>query len=152
LIRGSNSLFRGMARDIAAVWDAAKAKTSAATRASVMAWRHLTKGARLPTLEPMTHTSPPNSPRVVDRLRAKLIAAFAPSRLEIIDESHLHAGHAHGHPQGESHFRVEIASLQFDGKNRVARQRLIHAVLAEELAGPVHALSLTALTPDEIAR
>ncbi len=88
---------------------------------------------------------------VLDRIRAKLTAEFHPDRLEIVDESHLHAGHAHAraNPGGESHFRVAITAAAFVGLSRVARQRRIYAVLAEELAGPVHALSVTASTPAE---
>ena len=79
----------------------------------------------------------------------KLEAAFAPDRLEIEDQSHLHAGHAGARDGGESHFRVAIVARAFDGKSRVERQRLIHQCLAEELAGPVHALSIAARAPGE---
>ncbi len=86
---------------------------------------------------------------VEDIIRRKLTEAFQPERLEVENESHLHHGH-HGSPQtGESHYRVLLAADAFDGVNRVERQRKIYAVLAEELAGPVHALALTAVTPDE---
>ncbi len=88
---------------------------------------------------------------VADTIRTKLAQAFSPARLEIVDESHLHAGHAGARPEGESHFRVDIVSDSFKGQNRVARQRAVYAALAEELAGPVHALSLTTRTPDEAA-
>ena len=87
--------------------------------------------------------------RVADRIRLKLNAALQPSRLEIVDDSHRHAGHAHAPKGGESHFNVEIVASAFAGENRVARQRRIYAILAEELAGPVHALALTTLTPEE---
>ena len=86
---------------------------------------------------------------VADRIRAKLAQALVPSRLAVRDESHRHAGHAGARPEGETHFHVEIAAAVFAGKSRIARQRLIYQVLAEELAGPVHALSLIALTPEE---
>ena len=79
----------------------------------------------------------------------KLEAAFAPDRLEIEDQSHLHAGHAGARDGGESHFRVAIVARAFDGKSRVERQRLVHQCLAEELAGPVHALSIVARAPGE---
>lgn len=85
---------------------------------------------------------------VAGRIRAKLNEAFAPSRLVVVDESHLHAGHAGARPEGETHFRVEIVADVFTGVSRVERQRRVHAALAEELAGPVHALSITALSPD----
>lgn len=87
--------------------------------------------------------------RVADQIRRKLTAGLTPARLEVIDESHLHAGHAGARPEGESHFRVEIVSRTFQGKSRVDRQRLVYRILAEELAGGVHALVVKALTPQE---
>jgi BolA protein len=87
--------------------------------------------------------------RTIDRLRRRLTAAFAPTRLEIEDESHRHAGHAGARPGGESHFRVIVVATAFAGQSRLARQRAIHAVLADELAHQIHALSITALTPSE---
>ena len=89
--------------------------------------------------------------RVADTIRDKLNARFAPTRLEIIDESHRHAGHAGARPEGETHFALTIVSAAFSGESRVARQRLVYQTLAEELATRVHALSLTTLTPDEDA-
>ena len=87
--------------------------------------------------------------RVADRIRRKLEAAFAPTRLTVVDDSARHAGHAGAHPEGETHFNVEIVSAAFIGLGRVERQRRVYAILAEELAGPVHALSLAALSPEE---
>jgi BolA family transcriptional regulator, general stress-responsive regulator len=89
---------------------------------------------------------------VADTLRAKLTAAFAPQRLQIVDESHRHAGHAGARPEGETHFNVEIVSAAFAGRSRVDRQRLVYAALAAELRERVHALALKTLTPDEDAR
>ncbi len=89
---------------------------------------------------------------VADTIRRKLTGRFAPTRLHIVDESHRHAGHAGARPEGETHFAVTIVSAAFDGQSRVARQRLVYQALAEELAGRVHALSLTTLTPDEDRR
>ena len=86
---------------------------------------------------------------VARALRAKLEAAFAPERLEIVDDSARHAGHAGAREGGESHFTVVVVSAAFEGLNRVARQRAVNAALAEELAGPVHALSIKALAPGE---
>jgi BolA protein len=86
---------------------------------------------------------------VHERLQRKLTAAFTPDRLEIEDDSARHAGHAGAHPGGESHFNVVIRSAAFEGVSRVARQRMVYAALAEELAGPVHALSVKALAPGE---
>lgn len=88
---------------------------------------------------------------IADRLRAKLNQALAPQQLEIHDDSAKHSGHAGAREGGESHFSIRVVSGRFEGLNRVARQRLINAALAEELAGPVHALSLQALTPAEYA-
>lgn len=84
-------------------------------------------------------------------IESKLSAHFAPIALTIVDESHLHAGHVGARPEGETHFRVEIVAAAFAGRSRVDRQRLVYAVLADELAGPVHALSVRALTPAEAA-
>ncbi len=87
--------------------------------------------------------------RIADRLRAKLQDAFSPERLEIVDDSSRHAGHHSAPEGGESHFNVVIVSPAFAGVGRVERQRRVYAALAEELAGPVHALSLRALAPGE---
>ena len=89
--------------------------------------------------------------RVADRMREKLTTALQPTRLVIRDDSERHAGHAAARPEGETHFHVEIVSAAFTGLNRVARQRCVYALLADELAGPVHALALATLTPEEAA-
>lgn len=86
---------------------------------------------------------------VAETMRRKLTERFAPSKLDIVDESHRHAGHAGARPEGETHFALTIASTAFDGLDRVARQRLVYETLKDELASRVHALSLTTLTPDE---
>ena len=86
---------------------------------------------------------------VADTMRRKLTERFAPSRLDIIDDSHRHAGHAGARPEGETHFTVTIVSDSFAGLNRVARQRLVYQALADELASRVHALALTTLAPGE---
>lgn len=83
------------------------------------------------------------------RIEDRLTAAFAPERLEVTDDSALHAGHAGARPGGESHFSVTVVSAAFAGLNRVARHRAVNAALSEELAGPVHALAIQALAPDE---
>ncbi len=82
-------------------------------------------------------------------LRQKLDAAFAPSALEIIDESHLHAGHAGARPGGNSHFRVRIVSDAFRGVSRVQRHQKIYGALAEEMK-TIHALAIDAKTPEEL--
>jgi BolA family transcriptional regulator, general stress-responsive regulator len=86
---------------------------------------------------------------VADTIRSKLINRFTPARLDVIDDSHRHTGHAGARPEGETHFTVTIVSAGFAGLSRVARQRLVYQTLAEELATRVHALSLTTLTPAE---
>jgi len=90
---------------------------------------------------------------VAETIERKLTARFAPTRLEIVDDSARHAGHA-GHPGGagqggETHFSVVVVSTAFAGLGRVARQRLVYDTLAEELRGGVHALALTTLAPGE---
>lgn len=82
-------------------------------------------------------------------IRAKLIEAFEPIRLDVINESDLHAGHRGSPGSGESHFRVLIVSPQFAGASRLDRHRRINEVLAAELKGGVHALALKALAPGE---
>lgn len=89
---------------------------------------------------------------VKDSMERKLSDGLSPIRLAVIDDSHRHAGHAGSRPGGESHFSVEIVAAAFDGKGRVERQRMVYALLADELAAGVHALGLTTLTPDEEAR
>ena len=86
---------------------------------------------------------------IAETIREKLRAAFAPSRLEVEDDSARHHGHAGARPGGESHFNVVIESAAFAGTLKVARQRMVYRALADELAGPVHALSLRALAPGE---
>ena len=86
---------------------------------------------------------------VAATMQQKLTDRFAPMRLEIIDDSHRHAGHAGARPGGETHFSVTLVSETFRGMGRVARQRLVYQTLADELAGSVHALALTTLAPDE---
>jgi len=87
----------------------------------------------------------------------KLRAALAPIQLDIIDESALHAGHFHAGQEsahragGETHFRLVVVSALFEGHGRVARQRMIYQLLADEIAGGVHALAMTTLTPSEAA-
>jgi BolA protein len=84
-----------------------------------------------------------------DVIAQKLTAAFAPSELSVEDESARHEGHAGSRPGGETHFRVRIVSPAFAGLGRVERQRRINEALADELHGPIHALTMTVLTPGE---
>ena len=82
------------------------------------------------------------------RLRRRLTAEFAPLELSIVDESHLHAGHA-GAAGGQSHFRVRIVAEAFRGISPVARHRLVYAALADMLKSDIHALAIEALPPAE---
>jgi BolA family transcriptional regulator, general stress-responsive regulator len=84
-----------------------------------------------------------------DVIAEKLTQAFSPERLEVIDESHLHAGHAGAQPGGETHFRVRIVSQAFRGKSRIDRHRMVNATLVRELQGGVHALAIRAAAPGE---
>lgn len=91
---------------------------------------------------------------IAAKIREKLIAALHPERIEIEDDSWKHAGHHHeggidGRDGGESHFNLTVVSAAFEGQGRVQRQRTVNAVLRDELAGPVHALSVRALAPGE---
>ncbi len=83
------------------------------------------------------------------RMEDKLKAALRPLALTITDDSASHAGHAGARPGGESHFTVDIVSAAFAGQSRIARHRLVNQALAEELAGPVHALVIRAKAPGE---
>jgi len=77
-----------------------------------------------------------------ERLRAKLDAAFAPDHLEVIDESEQHRGHGGWREGGGTHFKVVMRAAALNGLGRVERSRAVHRVLAEDLAGGVHALAL----------
>ena len=81
--------------------------------------------------------------KIANQIREKLEREFNPLSLNILDESHLHAGHAGAREGGESHFHVEIISAAFKDLSRVDAQRKVYGALKEELAGPVHALRLT---------
>ena len=86
-----------------------------------------------------------------DRIATKLTAALQPSVLDIHDDSHRHAGHTGENPDGhgETHFKVTAVSAIFAGQSRVARQRLVYGVLAEELNERIHALELVLRAPGE---
>ncbi len=80
--------------------------------------------------------------RVADEIHQRLQAAFDPSALEVVNESHKHAGHAGDDGSGESHFRVRIVSPAFAPMTRLARHRSVHAALGPDLVGRIHALAL----------
>jgi BolA protein len=90
--------------------------------------------------------------RVEAGIKEKLLKAFSPQHLVIENDSHKHAGHAgaeQSRNRGETHFTVTIVAESFAGRSRIDRHRMVHEVLAEELAGPVHALVVRAKAPDE---
>lgn len=77
----------------------------------------------------------------IDDIRSRLQQAFAPSMLEVIDEGHLHIGHA---GEGTGHFRVRIASAAFDGRTRVQQHRMVYDALADLMGHGIHALAIEA--------
>lgn len=81
---------------------------------------------------------------VANDIESKLTAACAPVHMELVNESHMHAG-----PATESHFKLVLVAPMFDGLSRVRRHQAIYKILADELAGPVHALALHLYAPDE---
>ncbi len=83
------------------------------------------------------------------RIREKLMVALEPTRLDVINESEMHAGHRSSPGTGESHFRIVIVSEKFKGASRLARHRMVNEALAEELEGRIHALALSAYAPGE---
>jgi BolA protein len=87
---------------------------------------------------------------VTGRLREKLMVGLRPTRLDVINESELHAGHRNSPGTGESHFRILVVSEAFSGKSRVERHRLVNELLKDELAGGVHALALSTAAPGEV--
>ena len=95
---------------------------------------------------------PGGTMRRIDTIRQTLEGALLPERLDIVDESDQHAGHVGAHPAGETHFRVTIVADTFAGLSRIERHRKVNDLLAGELAGTLHALSLKTLTPDEDIR
>jgi len=86
---------------------------------------------------------------VTETVTKKLKTAFQPVDFELIDDSDKHRGHGGWREGGESHFRLRMVSAAFAGQSRVQRQRAVNNVLAEELAGPVHALSMDLRAPGE---
>ena len=86
---------------------------------------------------------------VATEIEQRLRAALSPEQLAVIDDSEKHRGHAGHDGSGESHFTVEIVSADFAGKNRVARQRLVNAAIADLLRDQVHALAIKARAPGE---
>ncbi|GAK69978.1 hypothetical protein RRU01S_07_05070 [Agrobacterium rubi TR3 = NBRC 13261] len=88
-----------------------------------------------------------------ERIENKLNETFSPVRLNVIDESHLHAGHQPDMTgTGETHMRVQIVSDSFSGKSRVDRHRAINALLKPELDAGLHALAIDVAAPGETTR
>lgn len=81
-------------------------------------------------------------------IRQRLEAALQPQLLEVIDEGHLHVGHA-GARDGRGHFRVLIVSAQFSGRTGVQRHRLVYQAMGDLMQSDVHALAIEALAPEE---
>ena len=84
-----------------------------------------------------------------DVITEKLNTAFTPQSVDVVDESHQHAGHAGHRPGGETHFRVYIVAEAFRGKSRLERHRMVNETLAAELKDGVHALAIHASAPGE---
>ena len=84
-----------------------------------------------------------------DRIRAALQAALQPTALEVVDDSHKHAGHE-GARDGRGHFTVRVVSPAFAGKAPLARHRAVYAALGEMMQTDIHALASEARTPDEV--
>jgi BolA protein len=87
----------------------------------------------------------------MDRIRDRLLATFAPIDCQLIDESHLHAGHA-GAASGAGHYRVQLVSDRFEGLNRVSRHRLVYDCLNDMMHTDIHALAIIALAPSEVEK
>lgn len=84
----------------------------------------------------------------IERMKTRLQEQFAPTAIDLIDDSHLHAGHA-GAREGGGHFRVRLVSDRFNGLRTIARHQLVYGALDAMMRTDIHALSITALTPDE---
>lgn len=85
-------------------------------------------------------------------IRERLMVALEPTRLDVINESHMHAGHASSPGTGESHFRVLVVAARFAGRSRLERHRLVNAALDDLLRDRIHALAIQAQAPGEALR
>ena len=86
------------------------------------------------------------------RIKEKLMVALTPIRLDVVNESHMHAGHRSSPGTGDSHFRVLVVSELFAGKTRVERHRLVNEALKGDVGGAIHALALSTYAPGEQIR
>ena len=84
----------------------------------------------------------------IEAIRTRL-SQLEPISIEIIDESHKHAGHA-GSRDGAGHYRLQIVTTKFSGKNTIARHRMIYSALGEMMKSEIHALNIQAMTPNEV--
>ena len=96
----------------------------------------------------MTSTATADGP-VATEMRRRLTAELAPTRLDLVDESEKHRGHAGHDGRGESHFSLTIESPAFTGQSRVQRQRAVYTALGGLMDDRVHALSIKAVAPGE---
>lgn len=85
----------------------------------------------------------------VQEIRVRIVSALAPESLEIVDESHLHAGHA-GAREGGGHFALTVVADAFSGQSTMQRHRMIYAAVGDMMQREIHALSIKAYAPDEI--
>ena len=86
---------------------------------------------------------------ITERINKKLTEGLTPTVLEVVDESAKHKGHGGWREGGETHYHVTVVADAFEGKSRVDRQRMVYALLSDEMAERVHALALTTKTPGE---
>lgn len=85
----------------------------------------------------------------IERIRSRLLATFSPVECQLIDESHLHAGHA-GAASGAGHYKVHLVSDRFEGLNRISRHRLVYDCLHDMMHSDIHALTIIAFAPSEV--
>ena len=79
---------------------------------------------------------------VAHTIEVKLAKALQPTQLEVIDESHQHAGHSGARPEGETHFRIRITAETLNTLSRVQQHQRIYTILSEEIGNPIHALAI----------
>ncbi|MGH8810184.1 MAG: BolA family protein [Noviherbaspirillum sp.] len=87
----------------------------------------------------------------IEKIRSRLIATFDPLECQLVDESHLHAGHA-GAASGGGHYKLRLVSARFTGLNRIARHRLVYDCLHDMMHSDIHALNIIAFAPSEVAQ
>ena len=88
----------------------------------------------------------------INQIEAAIRDMVQPVSLTVVDESHLHRGHAGARPYGQSHFKVIAVSAAFQGKSRVQRQQMIYRALGDAVGNEIHALSMALQTPEEASR